>query len=57
MKLSLSLYLLPLSAAYRSEFVELPGHTVKEDHWRPLPADYLEGEDMPGAFTWGDVDG
>lgn len=45
------------SAAYVSEFKEMPDHTVKDDYTKPLPNTYLNSDDLPDAFTWANIDG
>mmetsp|Transcript_24856 Transcript_24856/g.37162 ORF Transcript_24856/g.37162 Transcript_24856/m.37162 type:complete len:360 (-) Transcript_24856:92-1171(-) len=35
----------------------MDGHTVRNDHSSPLPHTYTDSEDLPNAFTWGDVNG
>jgi cathepsin X len=46
-----------LAAAYRSEFIELPGHTVKNDYTSPLPHEYIDVSALPQSFDWGNVNG
>uniref|UniRef100_A0A7S2XRN5 Peptidase C1A papain C-terminal domain-containing protein n=1 Tax=Attheya septentrionalis TaxID=420275 RepID=A0A7S2XRN5_9STRA len=40
-----------------NEVKYLDGHTVRNSNEKLLPRTYLKGEDLPKAFTWGDVDG
>jgi len=47
---------LPTSSR-RSEHKVLDGHRVKNNHHSPLPLTYLNADDLPDSFTWGDVDG
>ena len=35
----------------------MEGHTVLNDYSSPLPYEYIKEEDLPEAFTWGDVNG
>jgi len=41
----------------QSEFVELPGHTVKNNYKDPLPHTYVKLEDMPDNWDWGNMNG
>mmetsp|Transcript_19730 Transcript_19730/g.27088 ORF Transcript_19730/g.27088 Transcript_19730/m.27088 type:complete len:350 (-) Transcript_19730:48-1097(-) len=45
------------SAEMLSEIKIMEGHTVSNDYTSPLPHTYTEPEDLPEAFTWGNVDG
>mmetsp|Transcript_9341 Transcript_9341/g.11825 ORF Transcript_9341/g.11825 Transcript_9341/m.11825 type:complete len:353 (-) Transcript_9341:773-1831(-) len=38
-------------------FKIMEGHTVQNDYESPLPYEYINHEDLPESFTWGDVDG
>lgn len=40
-----------------SEIKILAGHTVSNDHVSPLPHSYIDEDDLPDDFNWGDVDG
>jgi cathepsin X len=46
-----------VSAEYRSEIQIMPGHDVFDDYTLPLPSSYLNEDDIPTDFSWGDVDG
>lgn len=38
---------------YKNEIVYLPGHTIKERIYSPLPHTYLtQKEDLPSSFRW-----
>ncbi|GMH98783.1 hypothetical protein TrST_g11141 [Triparma strigata] len=43
--------------AYKSEYKVMDDHTVFNDYEKPLPHVYLDSDDLPDSFTWGDVDG
>jgi len=45
------------TAAYRSEIVQLDGHTIKNDYTKPLPHEYLTSDDLPANFNWANVNG
>jgi cathepsin X len=47
----------PLAFARKSEFMVLEGHQVLNDYTSPLPYTYVTEDELPSAFTWGDVDG
>jgi len=51
------LSLVSVSGEYRSEIKVLDGHKVFRDHKLPLPHTYIKENELPEAFTWGDVDG
>jgi len=40
-----------------NEFMEMEDHTEKESYTSPLPYTYIDPEDLPDNFNWGDVDG
>ena len=40
-----------------NELIDLPGHTVENDYHRPLPHSYINLEDLPQEFHWGNVEG
>ena len=42
---------------FPSEIVYLPGHTVENYYSLPLPHAYLNEQDLPANFYWGDVQG
>mmetsp|Transcript_31665 Transcript_31665/g.36576 ORF Transcript_31665/g.36576 Transcript_31665/m.36576 type:complete len:352 (+) Transcript_31665:82-1137(+) len=42
---------------YRNEFKILPGHKVFNDFKLALPHTYIKEDELPDAFTWGNVDG
>uniref|UniRef100_A0A7S4J1V5 Peptidase C1A papain C-terminal domain-containing protein n=1 Tax=Odontella aurita TaxID=265563 RepID=A0A7S4J1V5_9STRA len=49
---------IPFSSGQKlSEIKILAGHTVSNDHVSPLPHSYIEEDDLPSDFSWGDVDG
>eukprot|EP01003_Olkasia_polycarbonata_P003452 NODE_213_length_1197_cov_293.869338_g160_i1.p1 GENE.NODE_213_length_1197_cov_293.869338_g160_i1~~NODE_213_length_1197_cov_293.869338_g160_i1.p1 ORF type:complete len:355 (-),score=102.67 NODE_213_length_1197_cov_293.869338_g160_i1:132-1166(-) len=50
-------FLVALCGAYRSEYVQLPGNTVKNDYSLPLPHTYLPPTALPDSFNWGNVNG
>mmetsp|Transcript_13610 Transcript_13610/g.19035 ORF Transcript_13610/g.19035 Transcript_13610/m.19035 type:complete len:88 (-) Transcript_13610:1041-1304(-) len=35
----------------------MDGHDVMDDYTSPLPHTYTNEDDLPNAFTWGDVNG
>lgn len=35
----------------------MDGHTVFQNYHSPLPHTYIQENDLPKAFTWGDIDG
>ena len=45
------------SSSYRSEFVLLEGHKVKDNFQSPLPNTYIDDSALPESFSWGNVDG
>ncbi|KAL3779051.1 hypothetical protein HJC23_005991 [Cyclotella cryptica] len=42
---------------YRSEYVEMAGHDVRESYYSPLPHTYLSDDEIPDEFTWQNVNG
>jgi cathepsin X len=56
-------YTLPLTQiGTRSSFVcfffqILEGHKVRDAYTSPLPYTYIQSEDLPASFNWGDIDG
>ena len=42
---------------YPSELVDMPGHTRPELVKSPLPHTYVSQQELPAAFSWGDVNG
>ena len=41
-----------------NEIVEdLPGHTVENDYYLPLPHTYIAEHQLPKEFHWGNMDG
>jgi hypothetical protein len=40
-----------------SEIVHLPGHTVENDYRLSLPHAYINPNDLPESFYWGNVNG
>ena len=42
---------------FPNELIDLPGHTVENDYHLPLPHSYLNLEDLPKEFHWGNVEG
>ena len=61
MLLRISLVLLMLAAQASSErhneFVLLDGHKIRNSYTSPLPYTYINEEDLPDNFHWGDVNG
>lgn len=45
------------SEAYRNEFIELPGHDVKEFYYNPLPSEYTDFGALPDDFNWANING
>jgi cathepsin X len=45
------------TSTYRSEIKHMEGHTVKNSYSKPLPHTYIEAEDLPDHFSWGNVNG
>ena len=43
------------SAKHMNEFKIMPGHTILEDYTSPLPHTYVDVEDLPADFNWGNV--
>ncbi|GAX22053.1 cathepsin X [Fistulifera solaris] len=43
--------------SFRNEFQILEGHTKREAYKSPLPYTYIDPNDLPDAFHWGDVHG
>jgi len=43
--------------ARRSEFLELPGHKVKDDYKDPLPHTYVDLDAMPAQWDWSNMNG
>lgn len=43
--------------ASSSEIKIMDGHTVMNDHFSPLPVEYIDPTALPERFSWGDVDG
>eukprot|EP00565_Helicotheca_tamesis_P001200 CAMPEP_0185725964 /NCGR_PEP_ID=MMETSP1171-20130828/2084_1 /TAXON_ID=374046 /ORGANISM="Helicotheca tamensis, Strain CCMP826" /LENGTH=336 /DNA_ID=CAMNT_0028394219 /DNA_START=163 /DNA_END=1173 /DNA_ORIENTATION=- len=41
----------------RNEIKIMEGHNVMNDHTSPLPHTYTDPDELPDAFTWGDVNG
>ncbi len=35
----------------------MSGHTVKNDYTSPLPYEYIQEDDLPESFSWGNVNG
>jgi cathepsin X len=50
-------FLVVVAAKYQSEFVNLPGHTVKTNYRLPLPHEYTTPSDLPESFNWANVNG
>jgi cathepsin X len=46
-----------VSGAYKSEFLVMDEETPLNDFANPVPSTYLSSDDLPDAFTWGNVDG
>lgn len=42
---------------FRNEFKLLEGHQVRENYHSPLPYTYIDADDLPDNFNWGNVDG
>jgi cathepsin X len=40
-----------------NEFQILQGHKVRDAYTSPLPYEYIQTDDLPASFTWGDIDG
>lgn len=40
-----------------TELKAMPGHTIKDDYNSPLPITYINKEDLPKSFNWGNVNG
>jgi len=57
MKLILALLASTALGAHPMNFVELPGHTVKNDYSDPLPHTYVDVEAMPAKWDWGNMNG
>lgn len=53
----LSVIAMALSTAAATEFKILEGHKVKDDYTSPLPIEYINTDDLPDYFSWGNVDG
>lgn len=47
----------PVFSGYFNEYVELPGHTVKEDYTSPLPYTYTDVNALPDNYNWGNING
>lgn len=45
------------SLARESEFVELPGHKIKNDYTDPLPHEWLDASSLPDTWDWGNMNG
>lgn len=60
MKISTALALLVTSAAAQqriNEIVRLEAHDKPEDYSSPLPHDYVQDDEVPRSWHWGNVDG
>ncbi|EJK77641.1 hypothetical protein THAOC_00513 [Thalassiosira oceanica] len=60
MKISTALALLVTSAAAQqriNEIVRLEAHDKPEDYSSPLPHDYIQDDEVPRSWHWGNVDG
>jgi cathepsin X len=53
---SASLFFLMASTVVAEEKI-LSGHTVFNDYKNPLPHTYVSSNDLPDAFSWGNVNG
>ena len=54
----ISLLLLAVPAFGRhDEFKLLEGHKVRDDFSSPLPYTYINDEDLPDNFNWGNING
>ncbi len=40
-----------------NEYQILAGHQVRESFHSPLPYTYIDADDLPDSFNWGNVDG
>jgi cathepsin X len=46
------------SAVYAiDDFKIMEGHTILNDYTSPLPFEYIQEDDLPASFTWGNVNG
>jgi cathepsin X len=45
------------STEYVNEFKVMDGHKMRESYHSPLPYTYLSPQDLPEAFSWGNVNG
>ncbi|KAL7568677.1 hypothetical protein ACA910_021675 [Epithemia clementina (nom. ined.)] len=41
----------------KNEYVVLEGHKVRNNFKSPLPYTYLDPDDLPKSFSWGDING
>jgi len=46
-----------LSPKRHNEFVVLEGHQTKENYKSPLPYTYIDEDELPASFDWGNVNG
>jgi len=49
--------LVAVGAIKTNEIERLPGHTVYNDYLLDLPHTYIDADELPGAFSWSDVNG
>ena len=45
------------SAEYKSEYKIVDDHMIHNSVSSLLPSEYIQADQLPDAFTWGDVDG
>lgn len=44
-------------AQRHNEYLIMEDHKIRDNYYSPLPFTYIDADELPASFNWGDVDG